>query len=75
MIDCSPVVIVIVSYSYMMISYNISRANLSVAISITPGKKAPTISPLEGSVYGDCESCCPSLHAVVCCTTHMMMTQ
>ncbi len=43
-------------YSYMMISYNISRVNLSLAISITPGKKAPTISPLEGSIYGDCES-------------------
>ena len=43
-------------YSYMMISYNISRPNLSAAISITPGKKAPTISPLEGTVYGDCKS-------------------
>lgn len=44
----------ITACSYMMISYNISRDNLSLAISITPGKKAPTISPLEGGVYGDC---------------------
>lgn len=52
-------------YSYMMISYNISRDNLSLAISITPGKKAPTISPLEGGVYGDCESLSPYVVEVV----------
>ena len=32
---------------YMMISYNVGRANLAAAISITPGKRSPTVSPLE----------------------------
>lgn len=33
--------------SYMMITYNILRANLSEAIKITPGKRAPTVSALD----------------------------
>jgi hypothetical protein len=32
----------------MMISYNISRQYLSQALLITPGKRAATVSPLEG---------------------------
>lgn len=33
----------------MMISYNVPRANLAQAVKVTPGKKAPTISALEGA--------------------------
>lgn len=32
----------------MMISYNISRQYLPQALLITPGKRAATVSPLEG---------------------------
>lgn len=36
----------------MMISYNVSRSLLPKALLITPGKKSPTISPLEGGGEG-----------------------
>jgi ATP phosphoribosyltransferase len=36
--------------AYVMISYNIPRDLLSEAVKITPGKKAPTISALDGDV-------------------------
>eukprot|EP00842_Homolaphlyctis_polyrhiza_P003053 jgi/Hompol1/3749/HPOL_003344-RA len=32
---------------YVLCNYNVSRENLSKAIKITPGKRAPSISPLE----------------------------
>ena len=32
---------------FMMISYNVSREHLAAAILITPGKRSPTVSPLE----------------------------
>eukprot|EP01031_Cornospumella_fuschlensis_P028491 gene28491-34396_t len=34
--------------NFMMISYNVSRSLLPLALKITPGKRSPTISPLEG---------------------------
>ncbi|TPX30490.1 ATP phosphoribosyltransferase [Synchytrium microbalum] len=38
---------VITAQRYALITYNVSRASLPAAVQITPGKKAPTISPLE----------------------------
>ncbi|KAI8909954.1 hypothetical protein DFJ77DRAFT_112113 [Powellomyces hirtus] len=38
---------VIAAQKYVLCNYNISRASLAEAIKITPGKKAPTVSPLE----------------------------
>jgi ATP phosphoribosyltransferase len=35
--------------SYMMIQYNITREYLTQALLITPGKRSPTISQLEGT--------------------------
>lgn len=34
--------------SYMMISYNISRELMPMALKITPGKRSPTVSELDG---------------------------
>lgn len=33
--------------SYMMITYNVNKVNLSDVLAITPGKRSPTISPLS----------------------------
>lgn len=33
---------------YVMVSYNINRDKLAEAVKITPGKKSPTISALDG---------------------------
>lgn len=38
---------VIAAQKYVLISYNIPRSSMSFATKITPGKKAPTVSPLE----------------------------
>jgi ATP phosphoribosyltransferase len=38
---------VIVAQRFLLCTYNVQRNQLSNAIKITPGKKAPTISPLE----------------------------
>ena len=38
---------VIAAQKYVLISYNIERKSMPFATKITPGKKAPTISPLE----------------------------
>lgn len=38
----------VTSTKFMLIQYNISRSRLSDAIKITPGKRSPTISSLEG---------------------------
>jgi len=32
---------------YVICQYNVSREKLAAAIKITPGRRAPTISPLE----------------------------
>ncbi|KAJ3098009.1 ATP phosphoribosyltransferase (ATP-PRTase) (ATP-PRT) [Phlyctochytrium planicorne] len=38
---------IIVAQRYVLFTYNIPRKMLNEAVKITPGKKAPTISPLE----------------------------
>ncbi|KAJ3013000.1 ATP phosphoribosyltransferase (ATP-PRTase) (ATP-PRT) [Thoreauomyces humboldtii] len=38
---------VIAAQKYVLCNYNVSRAKLADAVKITPGKKAPTVSPLE----------------------------
>merc|ERR1719181_1008619 len=38
----------ITSTKFMLIQYNISKDKLDYAILVTPGKRSPTISPLEG---------------------------
>ncbi|KAJ3112899.1 ATP phosphoribosyltransferase (ATP-PRTase) (ATP-PRT) [Phlyctochytrium bullatum] len=38
---------VIVAQRYVLCTYNIPREKLAEAVKITPGKKAPTVSPLE----------------------------
>ncbi|KND00867.1 ATP phosphoribosyltransferase [Spizellomyces punctatus DAOM BR117] len=40
---------VIAAQKFVLCNYNISRERLREAVRITPGKKAPTISPLENS--------------------------
>ncbi len=37
----------VIASRFSMITYNVSKDNLDKAKKITPGKKAPTISPLE----------------------------
>ncbi|BFZ63966.1 ATP phosphoribosyltransferase (ATP-PRTase) (ATP-PRT) [Saitoella coloradoensis] len=38
---------VIAAKRYVLCNYNVSRANLAEAVKVTPGKRAPTVSPLE----------------------------
>jgi ATP phosphoribosyltransferase len=38
---------VIDAEKYVLCNYNIARSSLKKAIQVTPGKKAPTVSPLE----------------------------
>uniref|UniRef100_A0A8H7Y3Q0 ATP phosphoribosyltransferase n=1 Tax=Psilocybe cubensis TaxID=181762 RepID=A0A8H7Y3Q0_PSICU len=38
---------VIAAAKYVICQYNISRDNLTAALQITPGRRAPTVSPLE----------------------------
>ena len=38
---------VVAASSYVICQYNISREKLSEATKVTPGRRAPTISPLE----------------------------
>lgn len=38
---------VLAAKRYMYISYNIKRESLSEALKITPGRRAPTVSPLD----------------------------
>lgn len=44
---------VVAAEKYVVCSYNCSRAVLPEAIKITPGRRAPTISPLEQSDWVD----------------------
>ncbi|KAH7913353.1 hypothetical protein BJ138DRAFT_1059212 [Hygrophoropsis aurantiaca] len=39
---------VVAASKYVVCTYNISRDQLPAAIQVTPGRRAPTISPLEG---------------------------
>ena len=39
---------VIAAQKYVLLNYNIPRSMLSEVVKITPGKRAPTVSPLEG---------------------------
>eukprot|EP00656_Telonema_subtile_P044287 TRINITY_DN50571_c0_g1_i2.p1 TRINITY_DN50571_c0_g1~~TRINITY_DN50571_c0_g1_i2.p1 ORF type:complete len:314 (-),score=78.95 TRINITY_DN50571_c0_g1_i2:124-1065(-) len=41
----------ITAEKYCMVSYNISRENLPKAVLVTPGKKAPTVTPLENEAW------------------------
>jgi ATP phosphoribosyltransferase len=38
---------VIAARKYIVCQYNVRRATLSAATAVTPGRRAPTISPLE----------------------------
>ncbi|KAJ2995192.1 ATP phosphoribosyltransferase (ATP-PRTase) (ATP-PRT) [Globomyces sp. JEL0801] len=42
---------VITAQKFVLVTYNIQRAQLSKAVKITPGKKAPTVSPLEDDLW------------------------
>ncbi|KAI9448922.1 ATP phosphoribosyltransferase [Russula earlei] len=42
---------VIAARKYIVCQYNVRRAQLSAATAITPGRRAPTISPLEDSEW------------------------
>lgn len=39
---------VIAAQKYVLLNYNVPRSMLSEVTKITPGKRAPTVSPLEG---------------------------
>lgn len=38
---------VLAAKKYVYVSYNVQRANLANALKITPGRRAPTVSPLD----------------------------
>ena len=40
---------VVASQKYVLLNYNIERDHLKQATTVTPGRQAPTISPLEDS--------------------------
>jgi ATP phosphoribosyltransferase len=42
---------VIAARKYIVCQYNVRRADLSAATAVTPGRRAPTISPLEDSEW------------------------
>jgi len=39
---------VIAAQKYLLLNYNVPRSMLPEVVKITPGKRAPTVSPLEG---------------------------
>ncbi|CAG8449600.1 11706_t:CDS:2 [Funneliformis mosseae] len=47
---------VIAAKKYVLLNYNISRDDLKEATKITPGRQAPTISPLENSNWVEVQS-------------------
>ncbi|CAJ0744981.1 23789_t:CDS:2 [Entrophospora sp. SA101] len=47
---------VIAAKKYVLLSYNIKRIKLKLATKITPGRKAPTISPLEDGEWIEIQS-------------------
>lgn len=38
---------ILTAHNYLMIDYNVSRANLEAAVALTPGITGPTLSPLQ----------------------------
>ena len=38
---------VLAAQKYVLVTYNVERTNLSQALTVTPGKRAATVSPLE----------------------------
>ncbi|RKO94667.1 hypothetical protein BDK51DRAFT_21973 [Blyttiomyces helicus] len=42
---------VIAAQKYVLCNYNVARSSLAEAVKITPGKKAPTLSPLEDTEW------------------------
>ncbi|CAG8614582.1 7748_t:CDS:2, partial [Acaulospora colombiana] len=47
---------VIAAQKYVLLNYNISRAGIKEATKITPGRQAPTISPLEDGEWVEIQS-------------------
>lgn len=47
---------VITAQRYVLCQYNIERARLPAATKITPGKRAPTVTPLEPAAEGGAEA-------------------
>jgi ATP phosphoribosyltransferase len=42
---------VIAAKKYILLNYNVPRSMLPEVVKITPGKRAPTVSPLEGAEW------------------------
>lgn len=42
---------VIAAKKYILLNYNVPRSLLPEVVKITPGKRAPTVSPLEGAEW------------------------
>ena len=42
---------VIAAKKYVLLNYNVPRSMLPEVVKITPGKRAPTVSPLEGAEW------------------------
>jgi ATP phosphoribosyltransferase len=47
---------VIAAKKYVLLNYNISRENLKEATRLTPGRQAPTISPLDDGNWVEVQS-------------------
>jgi ATP phosphoribosyltransferase len=47
---------VIAAKKYVLLNYNIMRDNLKEATKITPGRQAPTISPLDDGAWVEVQS-------------------
>ncbi|RHZ44688.1 hypothetical protein Glove_712g25 [Diversispora epigaea] len=47
---------VIAAQKYVLVNYNVQRVHLEEAIKITPGRRAPLISPLEDSEWAEVQS-------------------
>src|SRR5271170_8156322 len=42
---------VIAAKKYILLNYNVPRSMLAEVVKITPGRRAPTVSPLEGAEW------------------------
>ncbi|KAJ3303214.1 ATP phosphoribosyltransferase (ATP-PRTase) (ATP-PRT) [Kappamyces sp. JEL0829] len=51
---------VIAAQRFVLVTYNVQRANLSAVLKITPGKRAATVSPLEDGNWAAVSSLIPS---------------
>jgi ATP phosphoribosyltransferase len=47
---------VIAAKKYVLLNYNIKRENLREAIKLTPGRQAPTVSPLDDNNWVEVQS-------------------